>query len=154
MKTTSRIIKLWSALFIFFATLFYLPAAMKFETPISGTAKTDWIILDFMDHGDGTNALDYAGGQQTYATHKGIDFMIRDFYARDEGVAVLAAAAGTVTTIVDTNSDEFSENNNSITIRHADGSKSYYGHNKRYSACVSQSPFWSGLRDRRLPRGN
>ncbi len=114
------------------------PAATSFESPLSGTAGTDWFIINFADHGDGTTPLDYAGGRQTYPTHTGIDIMLYDFLTMDQGVEVRAAAPGTVIDYVDGLDDRALENDpNRIFVRHADGSVSYYAHLKMNSILVA-----------------
>lgn len=116
----------------------FLPAATSFETPLSGAAGADWFVINFMDHGDGMTPLDYAGGRQTYPTHTGIDIMLYDYLTMDQGIDVLAAAPGTVVYCVDGLDDRALENQpNSIFLRHADGSVSYYAHLKKNSLLVT-----------------
>lgn len=126
------------ALFLFITLLSHLPAATSFESPLSGTAKSDWFIINFVDHGDGTTPLDYAGGRQTYPTHTGIDIMLYDFLTMDEGIAVRSAAPGTVISYLDGLDDRALEDiPNQIFVLHADGSVSYYAHLKMNSILVS-----------------
>ena len=62
--------------------------------------KTCWIV-SYVDHDPTHGVRDYACGKATYNAppdnrHKGTDFAIRDMAAMRRGVAVLAAAPGTV----------------------------------------------------------
>lgn len=130
--------RLWMGMAFLLAVAGGAPGAMNFHSPLSGTVRSNWFIINFMDHGDGTTPLDYAGGRQTYATHTGIDIMLYDFLTMDEGIAVLAAAPGTVLWYVDGLDDRLLNSQpNNIFLRHADGSVSYYAHLKRSSILVS-----------------
>lgn len=62
--------------------------------------KTCWISV-YGDNDPGAGARDHACGALTVDGHYGLDFAIRDTAAMQAGVAVLAAAAGTVRTAAD-----------------------------------------------------
>lgn len=131
-------VPVWARLLLLLAIPSAAPAAMTFESPLSGTPRSDWFIINFVDHGDGTTPLDYAGGRQTYPTHTGMDIMLYDFMTMDEGIDVLAAALGTVLACVDGLDDRVLEGQpNRIFLRHADGSVSYYAHLKMHSILVA-----------------
>lgn len=125
-------------LLLFLAIPHHSPAAMSFGSPLSGAYGTNWFIINFKDNGDGVTPLDYAGGRQTYPTHTGIDIMLYDYLTMDEGIEVRAAAPGTVINFVDGLDDRVLESQpNSIFVRHADGSVSYYAHLKMNSILVA-----------------
>lgn len=125
-------------LLLFLAIPHHSPAAMSFGSPLSGAYGTNWFIINFKDNGDGVTPLDYAGGRQTYPTHTGIDIMLYDYLTMDEGIEVRAAAPGTVISFVDGLDDRVLESQpNSIFVRHADGSVSYYAHLKMNSILVA-----------------
>src|SRR4029450_645262 len=68
----------------------------KFELPIAcRPAETCW-IANYFDHDPGPAGRDYACGTLTYNSHDGTDFAIRDLSVMRQGIAVLAAAGGTV----------------------------------------------------------
>jgi murein DD-endopeptidase MepM/ murein hydrolase activator NlpD len=137
MQPITNRIQLGLAFFLFLAILPHSPAAMSFESPLSGTAGSDWFIINFKDNGDGVTPLDYAGGQQTYATHTGIDIMLYDYLTMDQGINVLVAAPGTVIAYLDGLDDRLLESQpNKIFVQHADGSVSYYAHLKMNSLMV------------------
>jgi len=60
--------------------------------------STCWVVR-YVDHGQGSEAQDYACGPMTGDGHKGTDFAVRDLAAVSKGVKVLAAAAGKVARI-------------------------------------------------------
>ena len=72
------------------AVLFHDPVG---DGGINSFAKP---INNYVDLDPGPGILDYMGGNVTYNGHRGTDIDILDFYDMDEGIPVLAAAAGEV----------------------------------------------------------
>ena len=70
---------------------------LLFVTPIAGTAYVDWNIVNYVDLDPTAGFQDYRGGPFVYDGHDAIDYTLPNFAAMDAGVAVYAAAAGTVT---------------------------------------------------------
>lgn len=114
-----------------------------FATPIGGIPFTDWSIGNYVDLDPGSGVLDYAGGNYTYDGHDAIDFGIDTFANMDKGVPVLAAAAGTVTSVVDGHYDRnysghiIDYNANYVTISHGGGLTTSYYHLMKDSIDVS-----------------
>lgn len=110
--------------------------------PIGGTPYEDWSIVNYVDLSSTTSMLDYNGGNYTYDGHRGIDFTLANFAEMDRGVAVYAAASGTVIAThdgeFDRNTAEYqqSPNPNYIIIDHGNGIVSKYLHLKKYSLRV------------------
>lgn len=101
--------------------------------------RTCWLV-NMVDHDPGPGATDFRCGPQTYDTHKGVDFAIRDAAAKAVGVRVLAAAAGTVRATRDGMAESTREDlertdriagrecGNGVVIDHADGWSTQYCH--------------------------
>ncbi|WP_299491749.1 M23 family metallopeptidase [Acaryochloris sp. IP29b_bin.137] len=69
---------------------------LKLGLPIDCTLGKDCFVLLYPDRDPGPGAVDFGCGRMTYDGHKGTDFAIPDEKAMAQGVAVKAAAAGTV----------------------------------------------------------
>ncbi len=117
-------------------------ATVFFADPVDGgmnsAGKT---VTNYVDLDPSGGLLDYNCGTVTYNGHDAIDVEIADFYDMDEGVPVLAAAAGIVTY---THDGEFDRNlgscgggANIVFVQHADGSMTYYYHMRKNSIQVS-----------------
>lgn len=133
------------------------PAAATEPPPALGLplacvpGESCWIV-NYVDHDPGPGVRDYACGQATYNepgtnAHSGTDFSIRDGLAMREGVAVLAAADGTVTATRDGEADADiaatappvsggKECGNGIVVNHGDGWETQYCHLRRGSVAV------------------
>ena len=71
------------------------------DLPVECTpGETCWIV-NYVDHDPGKGFRDYHCGALGYDGHAGTDFALRDEAAMQAGVAVLAAAAGTVKAVRD-----------------------------------------------------
>ncbi len=57
--------------------------------------ETCWLV-NHVDHDPGPGVRDYGCRKRSYNGHTGVDFALRDYSKMDDGVAVVAAAAGTV----------------------------------------------------------
>ncbi|MBU0860177.1 MAG: M23 family metallopeptidase, partial [Alphaproteobacteria bacterium] len=117
--------------------------------PVACTAGQDCWIVHYVDTDAGETAADYRCGRQTYDAHQGTDFAIRDMATMNEGIAVLAAAAGTILRVRDTIDDRvpseaeiekmLAENRgcgNGIVLDHGDGWQTIYCHLKKGSVIV------------------
>jgi murein DD-endopeptidase MepM/ murein hydrolase activator NlpD len=74
----------------------------KFVWPVAGHHNVDWAVSNYLDT-NFTNGVfrDFRGGLYAYDGHDSIDVSIPDFGSMDRGVAVLAAASGTVVGVRD-----------------------------------------------------
>ncbi len=70
--------------------------AFELSLPIDCTPGTDCAIQHYFDRDPGDGRLDYMCTHQTYDGHDGVDIRLTDLQAMAKGVAVLAAAPGTV----------------------------------------------------------
>ena len=69
--------------------------------PIDCDMRADCRIAKYVDLAPGGAARDFHCGPMTNHQHKGTDIRLRDYRQMEDGVAVLAAAAGQVTEIRD-----------------------------------------------------
>lgn len=69
---------------------------LQLSKPIGCHLGTDCWIVNLVDRDAGPGVQDFKCSSYSYDGHKGIDIAIRDLAAMDDGVVVLAAAAGTV----------------------------------------------------------
>lgn len=108
--------------------------------------QTCWLV-NHVDHETGPGAKDYACGPHTYNGHTGVDIAIRDYSVMDDGVPVVAAAAGTVVRIRDGMLDGDAGLvghaavtgrgcGNSVAIDHGGGWETHYCHLRRNSLVV------------------
>jgi murein DD-endopeptidase MepM/ murein hydrolase activator NlpD len=115
--------------------------------PLRCTPGADCWIVHYVDHDPGPGTRDYRCGALTHDGHKGTDFAIRDLVAMREGIAVVAAAPGTVIATRDGLADEVAgkagpeatrnrECGNGIRLRHPGGWETQYCHLRRGSVAV------------------
>lgn len=121
-------------------------AQIKFVSPLGGTAFQDWVIGGYNDVDRRPGIFsDYRGGTYGYDGHDALDIGLAHFRKMDEGVDVLAAAAGTVVTALDGAYDRWTGSNpapsgevgNLVTIDHGGGLRTTYAHLKRDSVAVT-----------------
>ncbi len=123
-------------------------AGLKLEFPLACIHGQNCWILNYMDvdPADG-KAADFTCGPRTTDGHDGIDIAVRDLATASGGVAVLAAADGTVSAVDDGMTDSFVDPNrvdemqtmacgNMIVIDHARGWQSRYCHLRNASMQV------------------
>lgn len=107
---------------------------LNLQWPMQGTNGLDWVINNYVDLQPGLGLRDYRGNDRTYEGHAGIDIDLPTFKAMDSGVLALAAEAGQVTDVQSNLYDRNFENPtgcgpwNHVTIRHANGYLTHYGH--------------------------
>ena len=111
-----------------------------FTTPIAGEPYHEVYYGAYRDHGN----QDYQCEFKWYIGHGGVDILLRNFEVQDSGVGVLAAAPGTVLIARDGLFDRSTQNGtgglgNYVTIEHAEGGLSSYGHMRNGSIRVAQN---------------
>jgi len=128
------------------------PAAGEFslELPIDCRLDETCYIQQFVDHDPTSDAIDFQCGKLSYDGHKGTDFALPSLAAQAEGVAVLAAASGTVVGVRDGMADQLQisddapdvsdrECGNGVVIRHEEGWETQYCHLAEGSVAVTQN---------------
>ena len=106
--------------------------APKLELPVDCEFARDCMIQKFFDHDPGSDYRDYACGTLASDGHQGTDFRVPDLPAMRRGVAVVAAASGTVKWIPDGMQDidvreigsatlEGRSAGNAVVVAHGDG---------------------------------
>ncbi len=116
------------------------PGPLQFDWPMPGNDSEDWVINNYVDLNAGVGLLDYLGGGKTYDGHNGVDIDVANFRAMEADFPILAAADGVVVDLADDNPDRnmFCTGNwNFVTIGHANGWRTIYGHLKSSSVTVS-----------------
>lgn len=118
-----------------------------FALPVDCRIGESCFVQNYVDEDLGPGYRDYACGTLTYDGHNGTDFRIADLAAMRRGVAVVAAAPGTVTRVRD-GVDDVSvrslpsgaltgrEAGNAVVIDHGGGWESQYSHLRRGSILV------------------
>ena len=124
-------------------------AALELVVPVDCDVGQSCFIQQYMDHDPSRQARDYTCGTATYDGHDGTDFRLRTTREAERGVAVLAAAAGTVTAerdgmadVLRRTPDDLSrisdrECGNGVVIDHGEGWETQYCHLKRGSLMVA-----------------
>ncbi|NLE39750.1 MAG: peptidoglycan DD-metalloendopeptidase family protein [Pirellulaceae bacterium] len=114
-----------------------------FVTPISGVPFEDWAVVHYVDLTPGSGISDYRGGAYTYEGHGGVDYVLANFAQMDQGVPVLAAAAGTVIAVEESRFDRnyldhiVDTEPNYVIVDHGDGLWTNYVHLRKDSVDVS-----------------
>lgn len=122
---------------------------LRLEVPVDCTVGRSCVVQNYVDMRAGQDTADYACGSLSYDQHNGTDIRLPSHKEMEAGVAVLAAAAGTVYRMRDGMPDvnfrlvgrdalTGRDLGNVVTIRHADGFESSYGHMKRGSITVKE----------------
>lgn len=120
-------------------------ADLRLSWPLDGVADKDWVIANYFDEDPATGRTrDYTGAigteAVTYDAHTGVDIEVPSFRAVDLDVPVLASADGIVEEAFDQSPDHnmtcSSETWNHVTLRHANGFATLYGHMKKHSIPV------------------
>jgi len=117
------------------------------QSPIAGQHLNDFIIVNYLDWAVDSSWFDHKCGSKTYKGHQGTDFLIRSFAAMDSGVAVLAAASGTVVFVKDDlfDREKLSDTSkgfgNYIALSHSNKYQTYYAHIRKGSSRVKQGDF-------------
>lgn len=120
----------------------------KFSLPLACEPKKSCYIQNFVDIDPGPLARDFSCSEATYDTHSGTDFRLLSAAAAAQGVAVLAAADGTVLRTRDGVEDRFVTPEtrervmpigcgNAVVIDHGAGVHTMYCHLRRGSLAVT-----------------
>jgi len=120
---------------------------LRLSLPIACDMQSLCFVQNFVDRDPSGTALDYRCGHLTYHGHDGTDFAVPDLPAMQRGIAVLAAAAGTVRavrdgmpdiSIRDPNAPPLAGRDcgNGVVIVHGDGWETQYCHLRRNSIRV------------------
>ena len=116
-------------------------APFKLSWPAACTLGDTCHIQQYPDRDPGPGATDFTCGPLSYDGHDGTDIALPDRAAMAAGVAVLAAAPGTVKGIRDGVADfapkeDGKECGNGVVIRHANGWETQYCHMRLGSVAV------------------
>lgn len=123
------------------------PEGPRLVLPIACKIGETCEVQTYVDHDTGHGAKDYRCGERTNDGHSGTDFRILDLAAQARGVAVLAAADGTVARLRDGVADisitspnapmvAGQECGNGIVLDHGGGWETQYCHLARGSVAV------------------
>ncbi|SLN50958.1 putative peptidase [Pseudooctadecabacter jejudonensis] len=122
------------------------------DVPVDCTLGTTCYIQNYVDQDSGPGAINFMCGGLTYDGHQGTDFAVPTLRDMNEGINVLAAAAGTVTGVRDGMDDVlYTEENaanlrgrdcgNGVVLRHDNGWETQYCHLALGSVTVTTGDF-------------
>ncbi len=140
-------LSVWLAAFFVAASSGALAGQARFELPVDCAMGETCTIQNYFDHDPGPGRQDYACGQLSFDGHGGTDFRVPNLPAMDRGVAVVAAAPGTVLRTRDGMDDvsvkqigraalKGRDAGNSVIVDHGDGWETQYGHLRKGSVAV------------------
>ncbi|MFQ6017025.1 MAG: M23 family metallopeptidase [Kiloniellaceae bacterium] len=120
---------------------------LRFELPVACQIGSLCVVQNYVDHEPGPGAKDHTCGPLTYDKHRGIDIRVPGFPEAREGMAVIAAAPGTVKRTRDGMDDRSvreagpeavrgRESGNAVIIDHGHGWVSQYSHLRKGSVAV------------------
>ena len=123
------------------------PPGPLMQLPLAGVQNEDWTINNYVDRDPTDGVRDHSGAvgedAKTYDGHSGVDFDIGSLRTMDEGVQVLAAAAGVVDQVHDGEVDRYLGCDpdampapNLVVLRHDNGMTSRYIHLRNGSMAV------------------
>lgn len=123
------------------------PVAPAFELPVRCDTRTTCFIQNYVDAEPGPGARDLTCGPLTYDGHDGIDIRQPGPQPGEAGVAVLAAAAGSVRAVRDGMPDvsvkktgkqavDGREAGNAVVLTHGNGWETQYSHLRMGSVAV------------------
>ncbi|WP_282609659.1 M23 family metallopeptidase [Pelagibius sp. Alg239-R121] len=126
-----------------------LEGAPLLSLPVDCSEAGRCSVQNYVDFAPGPKALDHTCGPLTYNGHSGVDIRLRSVEAMERGVAVLAAATGTVIAsrndIPDRLLNEVEARqalaapvkpSNSVSLYHGNGWTTHYGHLRKGSVTV------------------
>lgn len=117
-------------------------ASLLFAFPLDGVLNEDFFYTNYVDQDPSAGIRDFQCHLKTYDGHRGTDIVLPSFRRMDEGVRVVAAAPGRVSSVRDGMYDRNKEwagggFGNHVVVRHAEGLTSIYAHLKRGSLQVT-----------------
>ncbi len=121
----------------------------RFDLPVDCEIGPECMVQNYVDQDPSAGSQDFTCGRLTYDGHKGTDIRIPNLAAMEQGVAVVAAAPGTVLRLRDgmrdVNVNEIGqaavanrEAGNSVIVDHGDGWQTQYGHMREGSIAVDE----------------
>ena len=114
----------------------------SYTWPLEHVLRDGFILVNYVDDDPTTSITDYSNGSWSYDGHTGTDITLYNFRLMDRGYRILAAAPGTVTSVVYDKPDRhtgppYADTENNVIVNNNDGSSTWYLHLRTNAVTVN-----------------
>ena len=114
----------------------------SYSWPMERALRDGCVLVNYVDDDPSGAIHDYSNGAWAYDGHNGTDFSLYNFRSMDRGYRILAAAPGTVSSVVYNKPDRhtgppYADTENSVVVSNADGTSTWYLHMRTNAVTVN-----------------